>query len=321
MMYRRGSRVISIICVVLSVLLAGFLAYMIYTDNQQQKSQTAVMEALQAEARPYENELTQLKRELSNLEDSVSYSSEDAEIMVGFVATGDSDIEYIKDKADTYNFSPVLILDCTLDMDIIEKIIESADTSWEIMLYAPTFSEEMNDLVLSVLSYLEDAGREHTGVFFLRSDYSTDANIQLLLDDEFIGYTSYHESSPKAGQTEDGAVYFDYSYLNTSGTSVTSRLSSAYTGKSSIIVAFDMASINSGDLSETYVTSLLDTIEWYTEYDDCSFSTVAAVTEELSSVNSIEADNQASYEKQAAEIQVRIDELEEIIDGIYDGYE
>lgn len=94
-----------------------------------------------------------------------------------------------------------------------------------------------------------------------------------------------------------------------------------YNNKASMMFAFDMGSINGGSLTETYVAELLDTLQSYTEKENCSFSTVADVVEELSEVNSIEADNQAEYERRAAEIQTQIDELEDTINEIYDKLE
>lgn len=315
------SRIVNIICAVLSILLAGALIFMLYNENKQEKAQSAAIKAVLEEVQPYEDELQDLKTELSNMKYDVSYSGEEAEIMVGFVASGASDVNYINGKTEAYGFSPVLIIDCTMETDVIEDIIEAADKSWEIMLYAPTFSDEVNEDVLSVISYLEEEGKEHTGVFFLRSDYSTSSYIQLLKDDGFVGYTSYNSESPRAGQTDDGTVYFDYSYLSSSGTSVTSRLSSMYNNKASMMFAFDMSSINEGTLTEDYVAEMLDTLQSYTEKDNCSYSTVAGVVEKLSEINSIESENQESYEEQAAEIQKRIDELEDTISEIYDKLE
>ncbi|MCC8029589.1 MAG: hypothetical protein LIO75_07330 [Lachnospiraceae bacterium] len=318
-MYERRSRVIGIICVVICALLAGILVYMVYTNNRNRQAQSEAMTALQEEARPYEVELQNLKSELASLEDSVSYTSEEAEIMVGFVVSDVSDLSFIEEQAADYGFSPVIIIDCTMDMDVIEEILETADESWEIMLYASDFPEEVNDSILSVISCLESMNREHCGVFFLRGDYSTDSNIQLLADDGFIGYTDYNSETPKAGQAEDGSVYFDYSYVNSTGTMMSSRVSALYSSKSSILVAISMASINFGTLTEADAVNILDSLQTYTENDDCSFSTVAAVVEEYSAVNELETERQADYEKQTAEIQARIDELEEIIDEIYAG--
>ncbi len=315
-----GARIKNIVCVVLCVVLAGALVLLICAENQKEQARSAANQALQEEAAPYEIELRALKKELSDLESEVSYFSEEAKILVGFVASDASDLEYVAEKASAYGFSPVLVIDCTMEMDVVEDIVEAADESWEIMLYVPAFSEDTNEDVLAVMSYLEDEGVDHTGVFLLRSDYATESNIQMLKDDGFVGYTNYSDS-PASGQTEDGTVYFDYSYLRISGTNVTSRISAMYNNKASMMVAFDMGSIQEGSLTEAYVTELFDTLQSYAEEEDCSFSTTADVVEELSEVNSIEAGNRVEYEKQAAEIQAQIDELEDTIDEIYDRLE
>lgn len=306
----------NIICAILGALIAVVIGYLLYTNQQQEKEQTAALESLQDELEPYESELRELQADLNNLKYNISYTSEEAEILVGFVPSDVSDLSYIEEKSQTYDFTPILVLDCTMEMENVEAIIEAVEGDWEIMLFSPAFSEDINENVLSVLSLLEAENIEHSGVFLLRSDYSSTANIQLLADDGFIGYTNYNEDHLQIGQTEDGLIYFEYSYLTSSDTTVSSRLYSLYSSKSSMIVAFDMASINSGALPEAYVDALFDTMQAYTEYDDCTFSTVADVIQELSNVNSIEAENQAAYEEQAAQIQERIDELQEIIDGI-----
>ncbi len=303
--------------VLLCLLVAAVLGYLYYASEQQEKAQTAALLALQEEARPYEAELQELRAQLSDLEEGVSYTREQADLMVGFVLSDVSDISYITEKAEAYDFVPVIVLDCTMAPDEIEAIVEAADESWEIMLYASDFSEASNEDVLSVIAYLESITRKHTGVFFLRSDYSSTENIQLLAEDGFIGYTSYSDS-PTFGQAESGMIYFDYSYLTSAGTAVTSRVASLYSSKAVMIVVFDMASINAGDMSEAYVLSLLDTLQTYADQEDCSFTTAADVVRELSEINATEAENQAAYEKQAAEILERMEELKEAIAQIYE---
>lgn len=307
----------NIVCAILCILVAAVLVFMYDTNRQQDKAQTAALQALRDELQPYESELRELQAELGSLEEDVSYTSEEAGIMIGFVPSDTSDLSYIVKKAETYGFTPVLVIDCTMEMEDVEAIVGAADEDWEIMLYASDFSEESNEDVVSVMDYLESTGREHTGIFFLRSDYSSAGNIQLLVEDGFIGYT-YYSDPPTAGQTEDGLVFFDYSYLTASGTTITSRLASLYSRKSAMIVTFDMASINAGSLSETYVISLFDTMQSYADKEDCSFITVADAVLELSEVNAIEAANREACEEQAAEIQARIEELQEIIAEIYE---
>ncbi|MCD8380483.1 MAG: hypothetical protein LUC95_09270 [Lachnospiraceae bacterium] len=307
----------NVICILLSVLLAAGLGFLYYRDRQQENVQTDTIEALQAEAAPYENELNELRSQLSGLESSFTYTREKASVMVGFAVTDAAELSYIEEKAAQYGFSPVLVLDCTMELTDVEAIVEAADEDWEIMLYAANFSEEANDDVLAVLSYLEDAGRKDTGMFLLRGGYDGAANIELLAQDGFVGYTSYHEETPQAGQTEEGYVYFDYSYLSAEGTGVTGRLAALLSRKAAMIVVFDMASVDAGALPETYVDSLLKLLQEYDEREDCAFSTVADVVEELSGINALLAASEAEYEAQAAALSEQIAELEETVAGIY----
>ncbi len=320
-MQERRTLIRNIICAILCVLLAGGLAWLLHTNQQEQQAQTAAIEAAVAEAKPYEQELDELEEELEGLEEELSYSSEEASLMVGFTCSDEEDLAYAEELAESYQFSPVLVLDCTMDMTDIAVLLDAADDQWEILLFVPAFSEGNNENVLAVLDYLESIEREHTGMFLLRNDYSSEANIELLLEDGFLGYTSYNSSAPAAGQTEEGTVYFDYSYLTSNRTTVATRVDALYVNNAAMLVVFDMDSVGTSSLPESYVTSLLNTMQSYTEYDDCAFSTVADVVEELSEINSIEADYQAEYEVQAAEIQERMAQLEEIIDEIYDNME
>ncbi len=320
-MYNRNTLIRNVICVAVSVILLGWLVYMIHSANKKNSMQSEAIEAAKTEAYPYEKELRQLEAELEDMQEGIAYASDRAEIMVGFIPTSPDDLSYIKKQSQEYGFLPVIVLDCTLEKEVRESIIERMDKTWELMLYASKFSEEENKSVKSVLDYIKDNNHEHTGVFFLRNDYRTTENVQLLKDDGFIGYTVYNTDSPKAGQYDDGTVYFDYSYISSTSTSVGNRLASFYENKTSIIVVIDVASINDDKLDDEYITALFEALEKYADYDDCSFATVEDVVEELSNVNSIESDNAEELEADTSDIQKRIDELENIIFDIYKNIE
>ncbi len=319
-MNNERTRLINTVCIVLCVLLAVILIYMICMDKRADKKQTAAIEESIVKAEAYETEQRELKSKLTALQNSIYYSSDTAKIITGFVVSEVSDISYIKEKASAYGFSPVIVIDCTKEKDFIEQVVKASDRSWEIMLYTPTFSAEENEKVLSAISYLNSLGRDHCGIFLQRQDTCTAANLELFINDGFIGYTVYNDS-PKSGQAQDGSVYFDYSYLTISGTAIASRLSALYRDKTSMIVALDMASINSGVLTENYTVSLLDSIKAHAENGDCTFAPVSAVVSELSKINMTEAERQAAFEKESKELQSRIDELDDIIHDIYNELE
>lgn len=311
------SRVKTTICILLSVLLAAFLGVSFYRDSQEQQAQTAAAESLQAEAKPYEQELTEIRRELAEMEEAIKYAGETARFIVGFELSDVSDLSYIRELADTWQFSPVLVLDCTDELETLETYLDAAaDTGWEIMLFGSSFSEAVNENVLAVRAALAERGLEDTGVFVLRRDYASTGNIQLLMEDGFIGYTEYNDT-PAAGFTQDGMVHFDYSYMQSENETISSRLSLAYANKAAILALFDLAMVQNGTISESYVTSVLNTIGQYAEYEDGCFSTVADAVEELQSAQAIVEARQEEYDAYAAQQQERIDELNEIISEIY----
>ncbi|MCD7756682.1 MAG: hypothetical protein LUH45_00695 [Clostridiales bacterium] len=315
-MYGRKIKLQTILCVLLSAVFACALGWMLYTEYRQEAAFSAASQALKEEASSYVTQRQALLSELDELESSAACFSDEARFMVGFLVSDVSDLSYIREKAETHDFSPVLVLDCTMAEADLKQLLAAAEDQWEVMLYASPFSAETNGAVLTTLSCLDSIGKEQTGVFFLRDEDNNDDNVQLLLEDGFLGYTSYSDV-PTAGQTDDGTVYFDYSFLSVSGTTVESRLAALYQSRAFMLIVFDMASIDAGTLTEDYVTSLFATLQTYTQQEDCSFSTVAAAVAELSTANAAQAEAQAEYQEQAAELQAQLARLDEGIDEIF----
>ncbi|MCC8063598.1 MAG: hypothetical protein LIO70_00755 [Clostridiales bacterium] len=314
------NRLKTILCMLLSILMAAFLIVAFYRDSRLAQAQADAIAEVLAEAQPYEQELEAIESELEEMAAAVPYVSETARFVIAFELSAVSDLSYIREVAETYQFTPVLVLDCTDDLETLEGYLEAAaDTGWEIMLFANSFSAEVNEDVLAVRDALEQRGMEDTGVFLLRTDYATTENIQLLLEDGFIGYTVYNET-PLAGYArddEESVIYFDYSYMQTVNETINSRLALTYANKCVMLTLFDLERVWNGPMSESYVASILELVQTYAGYDDACVSTIAEVAAELNEAQEAEAERQQAYDEYAAQQQERIDELNELIDGIY----
>lgn len=310
----------NVICAVLSVIVLVIFCVLAYNYKTDASAEKSLLEATISEAKPYEDELTELKRELSRAKDDLADTSETAHFIVGYTVLSEEDIAYAEEQASGYDFSPVLILDCTNDLTELENIVLAAsETGNEIMLTASAFSDEINETIKSLLSYMSENGIECSDIFLLRSDCSSDAVIDMLISDGFVGYTSYN-STPTSGVTADGYVTFDYSYLTTDSSSYT-RFSSSYANDASMIVAIDVASVRAGTLTEGFLTTLLSVLSSYAENDDCEFSGISDVVDDILTASESMDDKLAEYEAYAAECEERISELEEIIARIYAGLE
>lgn len=313
--YRLG-KILKIVAVVLAIgcIIILFLANLY--DKKQNNEQTAKFEIIASKVKPYEKELRKLEDELSELKKTYTYSPDNATIMIGFLVSDTTDIEYIRNKSVSYGFSPIILIDCTNSIENITKCVTAADKEWEIMLYTPQFSSEICDTVVSVKNHLKSLNKKDTGVFFLRKDYYTQQNIDLLSQSGFIGYTIYHDS-PTSGQAENGAVYFDYSYIRSSGTAITKRLSDTVNKKASTLVVFDMDSIRTNGLSDKTVCDIINYTKELTEDSSCSYATASETVTELSKINQITKELQYEYEKDTAQLQERINELKNNITNIY----
>ncbi|MCC8167747.1 MAG: hypothetical protein LIO37_00190 [Clostridiales bacterium] len=316
-----SSVVRNILVVLICVPLVGFVAYSLYTYTQEESSKQELYDSIADEARPYEVELRELENELASMEEDAAYVSDRAKIMMGFAISAESDISDIEELSEEYGFSPIVILDCSKEYDDLVPLIDAAaETGWEIMLTAETYSDDVNEMVLSVLSYLDEVEAGQTGVFLLRNSSYSSAAVEMLADDGFIGYTVYNSTVPEDGQDDDGNVYFEYYYMSSDSSAISNKLAYMYSNRTSMIIAIDMAAVESGGISEKFLTNLMEATQEYDEYDECTYATVAEVVEELSEINEIEADNKEANQETVDQMQERIDELNDIIDEIWSRY-
>ncbi len=295
------------------------MGFFIYSDQKEQQTITKAWKEAESRAQPYHHEIRDLVLQLDELRAELVYEPENAPALVGFMVSDASDLPYMKALQEQYGFSPVIVLDCTADMTSMPSLSDLAATGWEIMLYAPSYSRDVHESVLETRAALQAIDVEDTGVFFLRKGYTTEANVKLLMESGFFGYTVFNDS-PASGQTAIGHIFFDYAVLQ-SDTSIESRLDAACSAKATMIYTLDMESVREGTIPQEKITEIFDVIKQRVNEGKCSFQTVKQATNSLLSINQIKDDLNAQYEREAAIIRARIDELEDTIRDIYREYE
>ncbi|MCD8155636.1 MAG: hypothetical protein LUF78_13310 [Clostridiales bacterium] len=316
--FKRSHKIRNIVCIGLSVLAAAGLIYLWLQNQREEQEREAVLEEIAEEILTSEEELRDVQKELADVQASISYTSDTAKLMIGFIVSESRDYEYIASLEEVYGFSPVVVLDCSEDIDTLEERVDFLeDYNWEIMLGARSFSEEANETALALRETFSEAERTDTGVFFLReNDYSI-SNIETLIQDGFIGYTKYNDS-PVDGSTDEGIVYFDYTNIQTSEYSPSSRLADVYEGLTSMLVLFDMEALQTGAITETYIGQVMELTQYYAGLDACTYASVADVVAELSQINEIEAQRLKDREEEITELEDQIRELKEKINELYD---
>ncbi len=318
-MYISKNAIISIIAIILSIVLfSSIIAFEIKDKNNTDTK----FESLNLQASPYKMELTELKRELTTVNSEYYYVSDKAKLMLGFILSQRSDVGRVKDLSEQYGFTPVFILNCTDDLSTVKYIIGGIGKNSDIMLYLPTLEPTDWEKAKAVKEYLASVNKPDNGILLIHDKDPDYPPLEQLTEYGFIGYTTYRDE-PISNQLDDGTVYFEYTYLKPenfpegSVEAFDERLKIWYESKAAMICVFTIKDINNKSFSTELITAVFDSLKVYTEYTDCDYSTATEVITELSGINLKKAEYKAKKAERTAEINKRIDELEQIINSIY----
>ena len=302
---------LTIIGVLLGLVLAGF----VFRSNAIEEQQRQHVFALQAEARPYEVELEEIKSELRTAESRFFTTHETACLALGVRAVEGADVAWIEELLLNRDVSPVLVLDCE-SQNLAEILDAASDKDWEVMLTTTPINVQSNRLITAAMEQLEARGMRRSDVFLLRNDDISDEAIALLASDGFQGFTRY-QNAAGSGITEDGMAWFSYIYYRSAQTNLGTWLSSLIGNSGAMIITLDMEAMHSGALGEEHVKQFLDAVERYASEGNLKFTPTAEIVQEILLANAGKEDRQAMYDAYLTERQARIDELNETIDGIY----
>ncbi len=305
-----------ILSLVLAVVFVAFIVGVSLWETDKDNAYKNAQSEYQGRTKGYQTARESLQEELAELKKEPVYYGDNANIMVGFAVSNASDIDYIRKKAELYDFAPVLIVDSTQTAESIMSMIETADEEWEIMLFSQLLSSSTGDKLAAVRDELEANGKNVCNAVFTRIQGISNSDIAMLQSAGFNGFTLYHDQ-PISGQDENGSVFFDFSRITSGNKYINSRMSACLDQRSSMIYFFDMSSIRSGSISDEQLDKYLTTISEYAEKDGCSYATVAETLEMLLSINQVKADIMASRTDQIAALEARIAVLDQIISDIY----
>ncbi len=308
---------IKVVCILLAVVLVAAMAVLCLHEADKAREYRRITAEYESRTEEYQSQISELRRELEFLEDDVLYCGESARFMIGFEVSDPEDVLYIKALAEKYPISPILVLDCTFETARISELVSGADEKWETMFMVSSLDDSAMENIKTIRSQIELIDANDCGVAFYRSQSISDKHASALKAAGFYGYTVYHDE-PISSQEKDGMVYFDFSRIASTDVYIEKRTEACIDKNASIIYIFDMEAIRRGDLPEENVGDYLTTLAEYTKKENCTFSTVSEVIDDLSRANWIKADIEAARAKEIVSIKKHISELEDIISDIYD---
>lgn len=295
-----------------TILLAVVFLCLLAENRQQERRQAAQMRALQQQAQPYERELSELRQKLQM--GSISQvQSEKSSLTVGFVPGCREDVDTIASLMAPYSYTPLTILDCSLDWQTLEEIASAAaQKGFEIIPAGITFDEQVLAQAVQLRPLLPEGSRD---VFLLRHNWDTPENIAALTQAGYCRFSRYDENL-QAGVDENGCPWVAYGFIRSSG-AVIQLLNQVASAGSQVVLCIDFQNVNSGELPLPAVESFLKTVDESVSAESLRYSgleqSFQAISQQAQQAELAASENA----RQEQQMQDRIQELEQIISQIY----
>ena len=301
-------------------LLIGVFAGLIYKNNMQKELENQNNSTLAQKAKPYEDELNQIRKELSSAKFRSSYTNDTSNVIIAFNMSSPDDLPKITSYTERYQIEPTIVLDCNKGLSTIDKLLESLrDTNYSIMLTAEDYNDYVRKVASTVRGKLAEYNLVDAKMFYLRRDLNTESTLQNLFYDGYIAYTVYLPQKITSGIDDNGLAYLTYSNIANYNYSMSDKITYFLDEKEPALFVFDMASLTDGSMTEDTITSSLACLAGYEEAQQIEFSSADDTIKELVKLNELTIKDTAEYYKYEEEQKEKIKELQQKISDIYSG--
>ena len=299
-----------------TVILAAVLVVLLVRNHLETQRRDAALLTMLDQARPIERELDRAKRELAERERALNDNEKSACLMVGYQIVQRSDIDFANHQAKHYGFTPVFVLDPTLE-NVRELLDALRETPCEIVFSAsPCTPETSNAAELRELLAEPERAAVDTGCFLLRS---TDDSAETLALVASSGYTGCirHADTGENTVLETGVITLSYSQIKSGAFSVKNRLDKALAAGQALLFVFDMESMRAGTLTGTDAENALTEISAAWTEQGLTPGTVVGALEEVRVYSETKAMTRAEFEAYDDEQREKIAALEAELDAVY----
>ena len=305
-------KTLSIVVFLLAVLLFGLL----FVNHRQEQRQAAHMQQLQKEAMPYEQEINDIRSELAQKQCAINTKEDTSGILFGFVPESADDFTEIDKLAAEHSITPVIILDCSQEKDVLTAILKKAvEKEYEVVLEGLQFDESILQTADEMKDSLAQLDDTKSPAFLLRNNVNTEKNRNLLNEH---GYTELilYDGSLKAGMQENGKPYICYGFFR-QPVYYSDYISQVVTAHTMMLASFDFSTIQSGTLQISDIERFMTLADDQKAANELRYVDLNSAFQAVADQNATWQDRQESYEKYEAEQEKLIQELEEKISAIY----
>lgn len=306
-------KILLVMLALVLVIISGMLVF--ESDQKEQRQQKHILK-LQKEAEPYESELQEIRQDLEERSRAIYSSSDISSSMVGFVMTSAGDMDLVKEVANEYSFTPIIVLNCDLSQDILLEILQKAsEQNYEIMLSGMTFDENVLKTADIIRDQGTDYGYDQDVVFMIRKKCDSDKNRNLLKQHEYKNII-YYDSMMKS-DISGKMRYIPYRFVRSNVSAYINTIEYAVSEKVDIIWLFNIEEIENGKLSKGIITDFLQILDKRIKEGTMHYIKLGEAFYALAKKEGLMQEAEEEYTRYKEEQKVRIDELEAEIDKIY----
>ena len=298
------------ICILAVALLTG-MTFMIYNYRQEAQERSAHIAALSAEAKAYESELNQLKRE-QELQEMQSYVPDGpGAAVVAFRIGGEETLETALAYSEAYSFTAAILVN--VDDENIEYILDAiSGGGLDIVFGCGDFTSQTGSELRAALEAVEERGCYSTHSFLLRAGDDSEENRKALSRAGITTLFLYGDTL--RSEVSNEFTELNYSYVSRSGYNPASRLAELGGSEQGLLFAVDLVSTTVTD------KQLEDILMAIKEADDDGHIVIGSVENAVRVAQKRAEAEQAltdEFLEAQAERGARIAELEETIREIY----
>lgn len=310
----------TIISCVIILLLVGVFAGLIYQNNLVDKVANSNYSALSKQAKPYEDELKNIRKEMAKTKSSLGYVDELSNIIIGFNMSSTDDLQTILSYATRYKIKPTIILDCDKGLATLDNLLDCLKyTGYDIILTGKNYDDYTSEVASTVRKKLSKYSLVDTKLFLLQRDMNTTANLERLFYDGYRGYTVYSTQEILSGIDDKGLAYITYSNISKVNYSMTDKIKYFISGREPALFIFELSALTKGTMSEDTIKLSLECLKEYEKAGQIIFSNATDTIKELVKLKDSAVKSTADYYKYEEEQNARIKELQQIIRNIYNG--
>ena len=301
------------------ILCAVLLAVPLWMKRQQEHRRQAHMSTLKQQAAPYEREIQALQSELNRRKNAISANTDTSGAIPCFKISSAEDVAAVKELCAGYAFTPTILLDCSLEQESLNRIIEaSAAENYDFVLCVRTMQEDTLDIMAQLQETIAQYNPAWKPAVLLHSQEDTKQNQALLAEHGYRTLFRYNN------ELDDGALdemlYLAYGFIR-AGTDTSWLTDLLIDTHSSMAICFDLDGLQKNTLAEKDITDCLDALNEHLSAGVLEYRDVQTAFLVLAQKEGRAEQAQAEYDRYAQQQEARIEELEGIVREIYSHWE